>query len=337
MTDLIEHTTHVFQFDGFLHWCIQISLVVFAIGIIWMIFRVIRPLRRLAKQAECMMDGKLPTFDPPWDGIREIERLQSALKLMVQQIQAAQVREVHYRNALTESQEQERKRIARELHDDTIQSLIVVSHSIERAMGACGGGDGVAHLGRAREQLIQTIDDLRHLIGDLRPTMLDDLGLVAAVESLAEDYPMVEVVTNGDLPALDHDRELVLYRVAQEGIRNASRHARADHVSTTLSTCGSAVQLEICDDGDGFTVPKHLHELAAQQHYGLLGIYERVTHLGGRMELSSSPQAGTRLCVTFPLAVPQEAAPTPVRTVAPPRRFAWPVLRFPQPTPLLHN
>lgn len=142
MTETINHANHLFHFDGVLHWCFLIAVFGFLIGLVWVVVRVLIPLRRLAKQAAGMMEGNLPTFDKPIRGIREIEQLRRSLQYMVGQIQTAQEGETTYRNALTESQENERKRIAREIHDDTIQSLVLVAHNMERAMGTAKTNEG---------------------------------------------------------------------------------------------------------------------------------------------------------------------------------------------------
>ncbi|MBL8163152.1 MAG: hypothetical protein JNJ61_14290, partial [Anaerolineae bacterium] len=119
--DILTHMEHILHFDGILHWCFLIALVFFLIGLLWVVVRILIPLRSLTRQATELMGGNLPSFDTAISGIREIETLHQSLQYMVSQIKIAQEREITYRNALTESQENERKRIAREIHDDTIQ------------------------------------------------------------------------------------------------------------------------------------------------------------------------------------------------------------------------
>lgn len=299
MSEFVYHLSHLLHFDGILHWCFLIALAGFACGMLWMIARVLIPLRRLAQQAEGMMAGGLPAFDTS-GGIREIDSLRRALQHMVGQIAVAQEREAAYRNALTETLENERKRIAREIHDDTIQSLVFVAHNIERAVrGRASLIDN--HLEDARLQLIQTIDNLRQMIANLRPTVLDELGLVAAVEALCEDHPQVSFTVEGKVHPLDAAQELAIFRAAQEAIHNALRHADAAQISVTLHYAPQSVELKVRDDGKGFALPAQLQEFALRGHYGLIGIRERIQGLGGMMTVESRPSGGTRLIVTVPL------------------------------------
>lgn len=302
MTETINHANHLFHFDGVFHWCFLIAVFGFLIGLVWVVMRVLIPLRCLAKQAAGMMEGNLPTFDKPISGIREIEQLRRSLQYMVGQIQTAQEGETTYRNALTESQENERKRIAREIHDDTIQSLVLVAHSMERAMGTAKTNEGstIQHLENARSQLIQAIDNLRQMIVNLRPTILDELGLAAAIEVLCEKHQILEFSVVGDVYGIDQAQELAIFRAAQEAIYNAERHAQAKRIIATLTYSAAAVILEVYDDGMGFQIPQQLQEFSIRGHYGLIGIRERILHFGGQINLISELAAGTRVIVTVP-------------------------------------
>ena len=304
VTNVINDASQIVHFDGVLHWCILISLFIFLIGMLWVTLRVLLPLRRLAKQAASIIDGKLPEFDTPSSGIWEVEQLRRSLQHMIGQIKQAQEREIVYRNALTESQETERLRIAREIHDDTIQSLVVVAHSLERAAHPIKAlaSDASVHLDTARAQLIRCIDGLRQLIANLRPTVLDELGLAAAIEILCEDHPNLEFSVAGCAYEIDHAQELALFRAAQEAICNAERHALAHRITATLIYAPAAVTLEVSDDGRGFELPRQLQEFASYGHFGLLGIRERMAHLGGQFKVASEPAAGTRITVSVPRA-----------------------------------
>ncbi|NWF71221.1 MAG: sensor histidine kinase [Chloroflexi bacterium] len=302
MNEMIHHANYVFQFDGLLHWCVLIAVAVFLIGLTWVVVRVLIPLRRLAQQAASMMEGNLPAFDRPVRGIREIEQLRRSLQYMIGEIKTAQERETTYRNALTESQENERKRIARDIHDDTIQSLVLVAHSIERAAQSTKLNEHPIgeHLENARRQLIQTIDNLRQMIANLRPTILDELGLATAIEVLCEKHPTLEFSVVGDVYGIEQTHELAIFRAAQEAIYNAERHAQANRIIATLMYSEAAVTLEVRDDGIGFQIPQQLQEFSVRGHYGLIGIRERILHLGGQLNLSSELAAGTRVTVTVP-------------------------------------
>ena len=296
MSETMNHLTHIVQFDGLLHWCVWLALFGFLVSLTWMVWRVLLPLRRLAKQANGIIEGNLPVFDLPSSGIKEVEQLRRSLQFMVGQIRVAQEREVAFRNALTESQEHERMRIAREIHDDTIQSLVFVAHTLERAKQ----GEVAVHLETARTQLIEVVDNLRQMIADLRPTVLDELGLAAAIEGLCEVHPEIEFTMVGAVYELGHDQELAVFRAAQEALYNAERHAHAQRIVATLTYADGLVTFEVRDDGRGFRIPQQLQEFAARGHYGLVGIRERMLHLGGQLNLISELAEGTRLSVTIP-------------------------------------
>ena len=297
----INHLLKLFEYDGLLHWCIWISVVIFFVGVVWLVIRVLLPLRALAKQANSIMNGEFHSFDTPIAGIQEVVDLHHSLQYMMLQIQTAQKREISYRHAITESQEHERLRIAREIHDDTIQNLILVGHHLERATHSWGVHvDTMAsHLKKARVQLVEVIDDLRQIIADLRPSVLDELGLVIAVETLCERNQGIVLCVTGVPCLLESSQELALFRIVQEAIHNAEHHAQAERIVVNLHYSNSIVTLQIQDDGVGFEVPKHLQELVAKGHYGLMGISERVFHLGGKLAIDSCIGGGTTLCVTL--------------------------------------
>ncbi|MCA9909143.1 MAG: HAMP domain-containing protein [Anaerolineae bacterium] len=302
MSEIIGHLNHIFNFDGVLHWCFLIAVLGFVTGSAWVVTRILMPLRSLARQAASIMEGDLPDFSGSVSGIGEIEQLRRSLQYMIGEIKTAQDREANYRNALTESQENERKRIAREIHDDTIQSLVLVAHSLERATGTARTDEGntLKFLEHARSQLVQTIDNLRQMIVNLRPTILDELGLAAAIEVLCETHQRLEFKVVGEAYGIDQAYELAIFRAAQEAIHNAERHAQAQHIVATLAYSDSAVTLEVRDDGVGFRIPQQLQEFSVRGHYGLLGIRERILHLGGQLNLSSELARGTQISVKVP-------------------------------------
>jgi two-component system sensor histidine kinase UhpB len=219
---------------------------------------------------------------------------------MSEQIRAGQLREVAFRNSLAESQEHERTRIAREVHDDTIQTLVVVGHHLERAATSAGPNAAEqVHLRNARQTLFAAINGLRDLIAGLRPTMLDELGIAAALETLCAQHPHAEFKVVGTSRPLDAAHELALFRTAQEALRNAERYANAQQIAVTLTYSDSGVVLDVRDDGVGFEVPQQLRELTATGHFGLFGIRERLLHLGGSFGVSSERQHGTHLRAAF--------------------------------------
>lgn len=290
------------DFHALIYWCLLIFLISFFVGMQWVVVRVLLPLHRLTEAATNIITGDLPNFNQPMGGIREIDQLRTALRHMTEQIRLSQQREADYRIALTEAQENERKRIAREIHDETIQSLVVVSHSIERAGQAARDTSRAVQpfLEVARQQILGVVDNLRQLIANLRPTVLDELGLVTAIEVLCEGYPDVEYRVVGTVYDLEHAQELVVFRAAQEALLNAKNHAQAENITVVLSYLPAQVNLAVYDDGVGFYVPQHLQEFAMRGHYGLMGIREHVQHLGGKLHLKSVISSGTQVLITLP-------------------------------------
>lgn len=301
MNHMVSTIPGTLTFDGALHWCVWLAIGVFVIGLIWVSLRVLLPLHRLVRMTRELSDTHIPAFDQKVGGIPEIERLRVSLQLMSEQIRAGQMREAAFRNSLAESQEHERNRIAREIHDDTIQSLVVVAHSLEHAATSAGPESPAQfHLKNARQQLIAAINGLRDLIAGLRPTVLDELGIAAALESLCAQHPHVEFVVVGASRPIESAHELALYRTAQEALRNAERYAHAQRIAVTLTYNSDSVILDIRDDGVGFEVPSQLREFAATGHFGLLGTRERLLNLGGTFGVSSDRQQGTHLRAAFP-------------------------------------
>jgi len=153
-------------------------------------------------------------------------------------------------------------------------------------------------LHQAQEITRESLDEVRRLVRRLRPGVLEDLGLVSALTSLSQDFAThtgLRVVRrlDSDLPALDHESELVLYRVAQESLTNAARHADARRVEVSLHGADEAVVLEIADDGRGIE--------AACEGAGIRGMRERALLAGATLDITSTPGTGTRIRLTAPV------------------------------------
>lgn len=157
--------------------------------------------------------------------------------------------------------------------------------------------------GRAQRLMQDTIREGRRVISGLRPPVLDELGVIAAIEYLVHEEPWEEKIQiELDLPKeeleISSDLGTAIFRIAQEAIHNVSQHSQADHVSISLSTANGNVRLEVCDTGVGFKT-----ESGSYKSFGLRGIRERVKIHGGILDLDSSPEQGTRLVVEFPIRV----------------------------------
>jgi two-component system sensor histidine kinase UhpB len=211
----------------------------------------------------------------------------------------------------TSAQEEERRRIARNLHDDTSQSLSSLIINLERLEGELP--QQAAHLKpalqQARRVATQTLDELRNIIFDLRPAMLDDLGLVPAVRwyartKLGEMGIRVDFQIPDESLRLPAHLETELFRMAQEGLNNIARHAQAQRVIVRLTRAPDFVCLELEDDGRGFDVVQASGQALPSKRLGLLGIQERVSLVGGDLTITSSPGEGTLLRVCIPCPVP---------------------------------
>jgi signal transduction histidine kinase len=199
-----------------------------------------------------------------------------------------------------EGQELERRRLARELHDETGQALTSILLGL-RALEESGGDDVGAAVGDLRELVVQTLQDVRRLAVELRPTALDDFGLGAALERLASTFSdqtgtTVELESRLGDDRLPSDVETVLSRIVQEALTNVVKHAQAEHVSIVLQRKGGAVTAVIEDDGRGFA-GGHQRDGGL----GLVGMKERVELVNGRLEIESAEGAGTTLVVEVPV------------------------------------
>ncbi len=272
--------------------------------------QVVVPLRSLEARAATLVEGNFNTIQQPVGGIAEIQHLQNELIHMANKVKEAQ-RSLHsYIGVITSAQEDERKRLARELHDDTLQALIALQQRVQLAQlelqpAGVGSSPEAAKLEEISALTGQTIDNLRRLTRALRPAYLEDLGLVPALEMLARETVdgaglSVEFQHLGLERRLDPAVELSLYRMAQEALSNVSRHARAKQASLTISYSPTEVVLMVVDDGVGFNLPASPLEYSTNGHYGLLGLRERVELIGARLEIQSSPGKGTRLVIRLP-------------------------------------
>ncbi len=273
--------------------------------------RVVRPLQVLGRQASRLAWGDFDAIRTPIDAVGEIQDLQRALQDMAEQIRRYQAGMQDYIGALTQAQEDERRRLARELHDETVQSLIALSQRVKMMELDLRQQDGSGDVDRARRRLSETasmidqaLADVRQLIRGLRPIYLEELGLRAAVENLVESaegsgLPVTLEVTGKEQRLLS-DAELAVYRIAQEALSNARRHSRASAVKLTLDYQAKGVALTIEDDGLGFAAPESPGGLATQGHFGLIGMHERAVRLGGRLSIASQPDRGTRISAFIP-------------------------------------
>jgi signal transduction histidine kinase len=201
-----------------------------------------------------------------------------------------------------EAQELERRRLAGEIHDGIGQRLVSLWYHLLAAEDAAGGDETLRHeLGVAKELATAALQETRSAITGLRPSVLDDLGLAAGLESLVRSIPGLEVdldVEPGRLPA---HVEVALYRIAQEALQNVVKHAGAARVRISLRAEDGAIRLTVDDDGRGFAQDR-LASAEERHSYGMVGMQERAELIGATLNLVSSPDAGTTVEVVVPAA-----------------------------------
>lgn len=280
-------------------------LVLALLGLGFGLKQIVQPLQFLEQKATALAWGDYEAIEQPVGGIHEIQRLQIELIHMAQKVKLAQQSLRGYLGAITTGQEEERRRLARDLHDDTIQSLIALNQRIQLAQLGTTEEKKSAQLIEMQQMAEQTIMELRRLTRDLRPIYLEDLGLVPALDMLARDsshimkIPVVFQVS-GEERRLSSQVELALYRMGQEGLSNVARHAQPTQAELCLDFCDETVRLKIWDDGCGFIVPESPAQMTSSGHYGLLGIQERAELIGAQMIIESEPNKGTRLTIILP-------------------------------------
>ncbi len=249
-----------------------------------------------------------------------VEARTRELQDLYSQLQAREAWREELLRKVISAQEDERKRLARELHDETSQTLSALAMKIETALAAWPGTSSRDLLTEARALTVRILEELHRLIFDLRPSVLDDLGLLSAIRWYAERHLeprgiAVRCEFSGIDARLPPELETALFRVAQEAITNIAKHSRAETVLIQCFERGDQIVIEVEDDGRGFS-PESLPPPAARERgLGLLGMRERVELFGGTIEIDSAPGSGTRIAISVP--VPQEASH--VQDSGPPR------------------
>lgn len=281
---------------------VLVPAFILALFVLWFGARqIVQPLQRLESKAAALAWGDFETIKEPVGGISEVQHLQNELTEMANKVQAAQEGLHDYIGAITSAQEEERTRLARELHDDTIQAVIALKQRVQLAQKSVKDQTGRQSLKELEDLAERTVENLRRLTRALRPIYLEDLGLVTALEMLAGEtsqanHLAVDFQRSGQERRLSREVELALYRIAQEGLNNVVRHAKAKHATLSIRF-EKEVRLEVTDDGIGFTVPKSPTDFAPSGHFGLMGIRERADLIGAKLEVQSEPGKGTRLSV----------------------------------------
>jgi len=257
------------------------------------------PLERLIEEMEKVdLSRPGPLLPRSIDGVgetEEVERIELAFLRMMRRLEAERRRAG---SAALQAQEQERARVARDLHDEVNQSLTGLLLRLEAAREGAPP-ELETELAQTKALANQAMQELLSLARQLRPTALDDLGLAAAVagqvKQLSRGEIEAEFAADGDFSDLDDDTQLVVYRVAQEALSNATRHSGAEHITATLSRDGRAgVELEVVDDGRGFAFDE------SEGGLGIAGMRERALLIGAKLTIESRPGHGTTVRLFVP-------------------------------------
>ena len=261
--------------------------------------RRLQPLENLIEEMEKVdLSRPGPLLPASIDGVgetEEVERIELAFLRMMRRLEAERRRAG---SAALHAQEEERARVARDLHDEVNQSLTGLLLRLEAAREAAPP-ELEAELTETKALANQAMTELLSLARQLRPTALDDLGLAAAiggqVEQLSRGEIEAELISEGDFSDLGDDAQLVVYRVAQEALSNAARHSGAGKVEVRLRRIGAGgVVLEVADDGRGFAFDE------SERGLGIGGMRERALLVGGELTIESRPDHGTTVRLSVP-------------------------------------
>src|SRR5215212_10894848 len=264
---------------------------------ILMLQRRFSPLDELIRKIEAVDPTDPASFEAPSDQepVEEVERLAVAFGKLLERIEAERRRAGRLQ---LRAQEEERKRVARDLHDEVNQALTAILLRLE-ALTHVAPPRLKAELAETKGLANQAMEELLQLARHLRPAALDDHGFVPTIEEQLRRFKAqygieTTLSTEGALDDLGSDQQLVLYRVTQEALNNIARHAGASNVAVEIARVDGHVDLEVADDGVGFDVGRELRGL------GLDGMAERARLVDGRFEVDATPGRGTTLRLRVP-------------------------------------
>lgn len=296
-----------------------------AMAVAYAIVKVtLRPVKDLVGLTERVSDGELGERAHEYNH-DEIGRLADSFNRMLDDLQVAEEERNDYVNELADkertlglllqkvinAQEDERKRIARELHDETSHSLTAMLIELqELRQGGMSTADQEDHAAALKSLIDQALKDINQLAWNLRPSVLDKFGLRVSLERYVEEIEAhhglaVDLVVRGDVASLPADAEITIYRLVQEAVTNAVKYAEAHALGIMLVVNTDFASVVVEDDGVGFDVGA-VARLRPGEHLGLLGMDERVSMLGGTLDIESSPNAGTAIIAKVPLRGKEE-------------------------------
>jgi two-component system sensor histidine kinase DegS len=239
--------------------------------------------------------------------LRQVRQAQDESRAHLASSQILQKKLRHVTHQILTAQEEERKKISRELHDEVVQTLVGIN--VELSALVHGNSPDLHHLkdkiARTQRLVEGSVDAVHRFARELRPAVLDDLGLIPALHTYCEALAArkklkIHLTAHRSVENVQSDKRTVLFRVAQEALTNVARHAHATRVKLTISKIPGAVRMEISDNGKSFPVGKTL-DAKGNKRLGLVGMRERVEMVGGSLVIESTPGRGTTVCAELPL------------------------------------
>ena len=288
-----------------------------------LVYVALRPLQELENTARRVWQGELDARVPPSPvADAGIQRVANTLNILLDGLSADQARLRTLANQVIQAGDRERANLARELHDSTAQTLAALLLELSVLAGQNSDPNLVERIAKVRGIVSDVLDEVRLLAHTVHPRVLDDLGLVAALQLLARESIQRSSVTvtyagPAKVEGLDVSSASALYRIAQEAVGNAIRHARARTVSVRLREHASDMELEISDDGIGF-VPDEVER--RRPGMGLFTMRERAALVGGRLIVRSTNGKGTLVVAQVPRI---SASPAPMAGVGPESGKSW--------------
>ena len=298
----------------------QLLLETFAVvvlGIAFMLFyakQLTKPIRELVRVTSAITQGdftqraRIDTKDEFGQLSTTFNRMTDYLDELLTELHNKEEARTHLLQKVIVAQEEERKRIARELHDETGQTLTSLMMGLKYLADSCPGNSQFCQLEDMRMVVKRTLDEIHRLSVELRPSILDDMGLVAALEKYVGDYRdnlQIDVdlhVSWQRSERLSHEIEVTVYRIVQEALTNAAKYSEAQNMSVLVTCTQQELTVIIEDAGVGFVVGEIAKETAIGNKLGLYGMYERATSAGGALTIESTPGIGTTIYLRIPFS-----------------------------------
>jgi two-component system sensor histidine kinase UhpB len=279
-------------------WLVSVAMNFVLLQVTFRPLVVLRKVMSRVQNGERALRVPLTGLDP------EADQLASAFNMMLETIDRTERQRA---TQILNAQEEERKRIARELHDETSQVLTSLLISLAILEESITASEARARIAETRQLAHQTLRAIRNLSLDLRPSALDDLGLLPALRWYVKEYQQkfsieVEFQAAGFKERLPTEKETALYRIVQESLTNAARHGHAHKIRVLLEEDEQEIQVRVVDDGSGFDIEKLQKAPGPGQErgWGLVGMRERAALLGGHLEIHAKPGQGTSIYARIP-------------------------------------